>query len=169
MDYKEKEGLIREAKKGDIDAFSKLYEEVYKELYKFALFILNNPSDAEDIVSETIIAAFEGIKKLRDVSLFKPWIFKILTNKCKKFMKRNFRKDMPLENEIESYDGNIEVKQDIRVAFNKLKEDERIIISLSTFGGYRSNEISEILNLNANTIRSKQSRAFGKLRDLLNY
>lgn len=169
MEYLEKERLIKEAKKGSVDAFSKLYEEIYKELYKFALYILNSQQDAEDVVSETVIAAFEGIKGLRDVNLFKPWIFKILTNKCKKNIKRKSKKIIELNYGEDVYIQNIDEKYDLKEAFNKLKEEERIIISLSTFGGYKSNEIAEMLNLNANTVRSKQSRAFSKLKDLLNY
>ena len=43
--------LVSAAKKGDRDAFSQLYQEVYKDLYKFALYSLKDPSDAEDAVS----------------------------------------------------------------------------------------------------------------------
>lgn len=40
-------GLVRRAKQGDVDAYGRLYEMVYKDLYRFALFTLKNPQDAE--------------------------------------------------------------------------------------------------------------------------
>lgn len=43
--------LIKKAKKGDVEAFGELYTTVYKKLYRFALYILKNPQDAEDVVS----------------------------------------------------------------------------------------------------------------------
>ena len=48
-----------------------------------------------------------------------------------------------------------------------LSEEERLIVSLTVFGGYDSGEIAEILHLNRNTVRSKHSRALAKLRETL--
>ena len=57
--------LVSNAKKGDRDAFSSLYETVYTDLYRFALYCLNNPSDAEDAVSETVLDAWQELPHLR--------------------------------------------------------------------------------------------------------
>lgn len=79
--------LVQQAKNGDVDAFSKLYSFVYEDLYRFAFYTLKNQEDACDTVSDTVLAAFSQIKKLRDPSLFKHWIFKILSNQCKRKLK----------------------------------------------------------------------------------
>ena len=76
--------LVSAAKKGDRDAFSQLYQEVYKDLYKFALYCLKDPSDAEDAVSETVLDAWQGVDRLLEDSAFRPWIFRILSAKCKR-------------------------------------------------------------------------------------
>lgn len=162
--------LVEKAKKGDVEAFSELYNGVYKELYKFAVYLLNSESEAEDIVSETVIDAFEGIKKLKDESLFKSWIFKIMINKCKRNIKKRKKKVVNIEDTILQapevyYDENYDLKQ----AFSSLKQDEKMILSLAVVSGYKSCEISEILGMNHNTIRSKQSRALNKLREILDY
>ena len=49
--------LIRRAKRGDVKAFSELYSRIYVELYKFALYTLKHPQEAEDAVSDTVKAA----------------------------------------------------------------------------------------------------------------
>ena len=43
----------------DLSDFLELYSQVYQELYHFALYTLKNPQDAEDTVSDTVLAAFE--------------------------------------------------------------------------------------------------------------
>ena len=50
--------LVRQAKHGNTDAFASLYQEVYEDLYRFAVYILKDPADAQDAVSETVMDAF---------------------------------------------------------------------------------------------------------------
>ena len=57
--------LIRKAQRGDVKAFSELYARIYRELYRFALYTMKHPQDAEDAVSETVIAEYENIHKLK--------------------------------------------------------------------------------------------------------
>ena len=79
--------LVPAAKKGDKSAFSQLYQEIYKDLYKFAFYCLKNETDAEDAVSEVVIDAWENLPKLREDGAFRAWMFKILSAKCKRKMK----------------------------------------------------------------------------------
>ena len=76
--------LIRRARRGDIQAFGVLYGRIYKELYRFALYTMRHKQDAEDVVSETVVAAYEGIDRLKKEESFRSWIFTILANQCKK-------------------------------------------------------------------------------------
>ena len=76
--------LIRRAKRGDVKAFSELYSRIYVELYKFALYTLKHPQEAEDAVSDTVVTAYENkLKKsyFKDTP-FSDWI--ISENKPKK-------------------------------------------------------------------------------------
>ena len=88
--------LAYEAKQGNKEAFGELYQEVYQDLYHFALYVLKNPEDAQDAVAETVADAYAAIGKLRDCEAFKGWIFKILSNKCKRKLKEYTRKTEPL-------------------------------------------------------------------------
>ena len=82
--------LIRRAKRGDVKAFSELYSRIYVELYKFALYTLKHPQEAEDAVSDTVVTAYEKISSLKKEESFRSWIFTILSNHCKnQFRKRN--------------------------------------------------------------------------------
>ncbi len=168
MNTDQYEILVSAAKKKDTNAFSKLYKLVYMDLYKFAFYTLKNKEDAEDIVSDTVLSAFHSINKLRKNSSFKYWIFKILTNKCKSKLKEYSKeKLLPLDNNIEFLHKDLSESNDLKNAFSTLSSEERLMISLSIFAGYTSIEISKILKVNANTVRSKISRGLKKMEPLL--
>lgn len=155
--------LIKRAKHGDIQAFSELYETIYKDLYRFALYTLKNPTDAEDVVSDTVMDAYSQISKLRKEESFKSWIFKILSNKCKQHFKEQ---SFPLDENLhfpESTTHTIEMNVMIRQEFFSLSDEERLIISMHLFAGYTSREIAVILHMNENTVRSKESRSLKKM------
>ena len=161
---KDRELVIR-AKQGDVQAFADLYEGIYRDLYRFAVYTLRNEADAEDTVSETVTDAFASIHRLRDEHAFRGWMFGILSNKCKVRIREYTRKSISLEDA----EGEMKVAEDlteqlhIRHLFRRLSEEERLIISLHVFGGYTSREIGSLLKMNANTVRTKESRALKKL------
>lgn len=166
---------IRKAKRGDTKAFAHLYGKIYQDLYRFALYMLKHPQDAEDAVSETVVAAYENISKLRKEEAFGSWMFQILNNCCKKKLaaKQNVIAwpenglDEDAGGQIPAPEDELTEKQSVREAFESLNEVERKIVGLSVFGGYKSTEIGKALDMKPATIRSKRSRAFQKLKKSL--
>ena len=160
---------IKMAKSGDANAFAELYREIYLDLYRFALYTLRSPADAEDAVSETVMDAFTSIRKLRSEESFKAWIFKILSAKCKRKMKyqQSYLDELPENISDEGSSGDLAELIDLRNYFLQLKDEERLIISMHIFAGYTSQEIAKILHMNPNTVRSKESRALKRLSDRL--
>ena len=155
----------------DTKTFAQMYETVYQDLYRFALCMMRNPQDAEDAVSEAVVAAYENIGKLKKEDAFKSWIFTILSNICKKKWRQAAREEMRsgeeefLTSSVDEPDMGLAV--DVRKAFFLLEEEEQSIIGMSVFGGYNSQEIGTILKLNPNTVRSKRSRALQKMECVL--
>ena len=158
------------------DTFTKLYSEVAKDLYRLALYFLKNKEDAEDIVGEAVLDAYRQIESLREESLFKNWIVKILTNKCKMKLKEYaFYKEKTSDNIVELSDERAK-RESHRDEFNRielkellmeLENEERFIICLSFFEGYKGDEIAELLGLKPATVRSKKQRALAKLAGLI--
>lgn len=168
MESQEEEYLVTQACHKDVNAFARLYQNVYKDLYRFALYTLGNPEDAEDVVSDTVMDAFATIHKLRSATAFRSWIFKILTNKCKIILKSYTRRNLELDMEIKMPDRNYAEIQDIRNSFAKLSSEERLILSMTIFAGYSNEETARILNMKSGTLRSIKSRALDKMEaDLL--
>ena len=146
------------------------YRQVYRDLYRFALYTLGNPQDAEDVVSDAVVDAYQSYGKLRNQEAFRAWIFKILTAKCKRKLKEYVNKTVELEESglaQEDREWTVEESQDVRDAFFTLSEEERLIISMSVFGGYNSREIGKSLLIRDTTVRSKLSRAFDKMQKVL--
>ncbi len=155
----------------DKKTFAQMYETVYQDLYRFALCMLRNPQDAEDAVSEAVVAAYENIGKLKKEDAFKSWIFTILSNICKKKWRNAAREETRSDEEMlfsaASEEPDIGVALDVRKAFFLLEDEEQTIVGLSVFGGYTSQEIGDALKLNPNTVRSKRSRALQKMECVL--
>lgn len=166
--------LIQQAKAGDIHAFALLYQSVYKDLYCFALYTLQHPQDAEDVVSETVLDAFSQLRTLREDGAFCSWIFRILSNKCRRRIRDYINPPVELDDITNAHnapahkaEGDLSVQTDVRRAFAALPEDDRLILALNLFAGYSSQEIGEQLDMNPNTVRSRQSRALKKLEQML--
>lgn len=155
---------VKLARKGNTEAFSRLYETVYKDLYHIALYSLRSSHDASDVVSDTVLDAFCSIDKLREPEKFRSWIMRILSAKIKRKQKEYFNtaeeldKDFP---EIDNFDyDSVELKE----ALNKLDSESRLMLSMSVLGGYTSDEISEVCEIKSGTVRSRLSRIKEKLR-----
>lgn len=172
MNQEEIKAHVLLARNGDTASFCKLYELYYKDMYRFAYYMLGNEQDAEDVISETVLDAFTGIKNLKKPEGFKAWIFKILTTKCKRQMAVyvSNREHIHTETEEETLvkeDHPYAEQLDIQTAFSALNDMEKTIISLMVFAGYNSRETAKMLNSTEGTIRSAKSRAFTKMSNYL--
>lgn len=126
--------LIKEAKEGNREAFTKLICDIRHDLYKIARVRLSCDADIEDAIQETIIETFKSIKKLKNNELFEQWIIKVLINKCNKIYKKKKRANISYENlNLDDFyiaDNKNKVEDDIDFYYmlNGLNYDERIAI-----------------------------------------
>lgn len=165
--------LIECSKNGDCSAFSKLASQYTTELYRFALYMTGNKEDAEDAVQESLLSAWKSIHTLKDNSLFKAWLFKILTNNCKTLlMKRNKMSDtLPIEEYefLVDYEGEDSLisSAELKDALSTLTPPDGQIILLSIIGGFTSYELGIIYSMTPGAVRTRQKRALEKLRNIL--
>lgn len=168
--------LAEAAKEGSKEAFCELYGEYKDRLYRYALYRLGNPADAEDAVSECVMAAWQGLPRLRSTQAFGAWIFRILHNCCVKRIRDsvNLRENMqriyddgPSSQGRGSTDSAASLSVEIREALSQLSEEERTVVLLSVLGDLTSREISDITALTPGAVRSKLSRSLAKMREYL--
>ena len=141
--------------------FAAKYEKVYQDMFRFALYTLKNRHEAEDVVSETVLDAWKGIEGLKDENAFRAWIFRILD----KISYLNRAVELPADLAWRERDTSEDM--DVRAAFYKLNDEERLILSSSLFGGYTGKENAAMLEMNENTARSLKSRALKKMEQML--
>lgn len=164
--------LAEQAKSGSKEAFCELYSGYKDKLYRYALYRLGDPQDAEDAVSDCVLAAWQGIPRLRNAEAFGGWIFRILHNCCVRQIKAASGLRENLQHIYEagpasSGAGNIQAAAELREALGILSEEDREIVLLSVIGGLTSKEISDITDLKPGSVRSRLSRSLAKMREHL--
>ena len=147
--------------------FAAKYEKVYQDMFRFALYTLKNRHEAEDVVSETVLDAWKGIEGLKDENAFRAWIFRILANKCRQKLKSYLNRAVELPADLAWRERDTSEDMDVRAAFYKLNDEERLILSSSLFDGYTGKEIASMLEMNENNVRSLKSRALKKMEQML--
>ncbi len=166
------EKLVQEAIAGSKEAFCSLYDEYKDRLYRYALYRLGDPSDAEDAVSDCVLAAWKSIGRLRSADAFSTWIFRILSNCCASRIKEIINRRENLESIYNSgKESNVSAPPSLSVELNEalgqLNDEERNIVLLSIVGGLNSTEVSSLTGLTAGSVRSKLSRSLAKMRSFL--
>lgn len=169
LNKKETENLLKLAQNGDEVALATILELMSKDFYKIAMIKLKNEADAQDAVQETRISIYKNLKSLKEIKYFKTWAIKILINECNKIYLTRKKDLNNIEKITENYcekkieTGSIDNKIYFSDLMEKLSEDEKIIANLF-FEGYKIKDISYILNINENTVKTKIRRAKEKLK-----
>lgn len=162
------ECLIRKAMDGDSEAFIRLMDEYELVMYRTAKAILNNEEDIGDAIQETILSAYKSISTLKNPMYFKTWLTRILINKCNDIVRAN-KNIVFIEkyNNDEFYEENIHGKLEFDECFEKLGSEYKLVLNLYYVNGFNIREISEMLDENENTIKSRFLRGKKYLKDFL--
>ena len=166
------ERLINEATAGSREAFAELYGLYKDRLYRYALYRLGSPEDAEDAVSECVLAAWKSIGSLRSSKAFGSWIFRILSGCCATRIKdvistREKTEKIIMEGGLTAGSSSPSLAVELNEALALLSDEEREIVLLSVIAGFNSSEISEQTGIPSGTVRSRLSRSLAKMREFL--
>ncbi len=169
MDEKQ---LVIYARAGDKQAFVALYSQYKDRLYRYAYYRLGNVADAEDAVSDCMLAAFRQIGKLRKPEAFAAWLFRILYCSCVTLIEaqaaqRTMVALNGLPHEPSTDMQAVIEKTELQEALAILTEEEREIVLLSVVSGLTSKEIAAVTDYTAGAVRSKLSRSLTKMRNFL--
>jgi len=168
--------LVVECKQGSKKACYELYRLYSKAMLNVAFRVVGNIADAEDILQEAFLDAFNKVKDFRQETTFGVWLKQIVVNKGVNLLrKRKIEwaelEDGLLENvadETDEDDEDIQYKvAQVKEAMKELPEGYRLVLSLYLLEGYDHEEIGQILNIAENTSRTQFLRAKRKLLELL--
>lgn len=126
-------------------------------------------AEAEDLVQETLLAAWRNFSQFQAGTNCKAWLFRILINLRYKQLRRMARgPEVPLEEEPNlSRPENISSTAEMRAAFARLSSEHREVMQLAVVEGFEIREVAEMLQVPAGTVMSRLSRARAQLRTIL--
>ncbi len=169
--------LIQKAARGDELSFEKLVKEHQNLVYNVALRLCGNREDALDVSQEAFIKAWRALPKFRFECSFSTWMYRITVNAAKDYIKKENSAAPTLElsevGDVESGDSpdDTVIKSErssmLKNALNQLSLEHKEIITLRDIEGYSYEEISELLSIEAGTVKSRINRARSALRKLL--
>lgn len=172
--------LVRAALDGDVEAFQTLAATHASGVYGLALQILKNPTEAEEVVQDTMLAAFEKLATFRGASSFKTWLYRIATNTALMRVRKHKRDPEPLPEEWEKPGDprpwtddpeavlqQSELRQVLDGALESLPDIYRTAFWLRDVEGLSNQEVADVLGLTLPAVKSRVLRARLHLRDRL--
>jgi len=163
------ENLILRMGRGDGAAFRDLYDQTSGIVYGFALSILRNRHDAEDVMHDAFIKVYQSAVTYRPMGKPLAWILTIVRN-----LSYNKMRAGTISEDIADYENVLPAADDgtvdrlmLREALGILDFEERQIVILHALTGLKHREIAEILELPLGTVTSKYNRALKKMREAI--
>ena len=179
--------LVTAAKAGDYDAFEQLVNRYEHKIYRLGLNITGNPEDAEDVLQEAFLKAFENLPRFREDSRFYTWLVRIAVNQAlMKLRKRRSDKLVSLDDPIEEDGefiprdfadwkpspeqllGRTETREVLEKAIQDLPPSFRTVFTLRDVEGLSTEETADALDLSIPAVKSRLLRARLQLRERLN-
>jgi len=169
--------LVVECKQGSKKACYELYRLYSKAMLNIACRIVGNVEEAEDVLQEAFLDAFNKLKDFRQETTFGLWLKQIVVNRSINLLRKRRMELVEIENdhlenigaEEDDYDDEdiqYQVSQ-VKECMKLLPEGYRVVLSLYLFEGYDHEEIGQILNITENTSRTQFLRGKRKLTDIL--
>ena len=169
--------LVRRAQKDDKAAFEELVRRHQSRVCAVAGGILRNREDVEDIAQQVFMKAYFSLKRFDQRAAFSTWLYKITVNECWDLLRK--RKVRPLvfeaefsEEQARQYDGMEEkadgvpdvsermaLRQEVEELMECLEERDRMMLVMKEVQGFSVEEIAELMEINANTVKVRLFRA----------
>ena len=187
MDKEEiKDYSLQEIKSGSRSEFAKLIDAHSNQIYRLALKMLNNPQDAEDVLQNTFLKAFQNISNFEGRSKISTWLYRIATNEALMIIRKQ-RPEVNISEESNEEDNELNspnqfidwcclpesemVSSESRIeldnAIQRLSEALRIVFILRDIEGLSIQETSKVLNLTETAVKTRLLRARLNLREQL--
>jgi RNA polymerase sigma-70 factor (ECF subfamily) len=156
----------------DADAFAELYRRYVTGIYRYHMAHTGNIKDAEDLTSQTFMAALEGIRSYRGTGSFRAWIMGIASRKRAFFSRKN-RHEAALETALHIPDQSLPTDkaaarrlqmEQVHLALRQITPDRAEALILCFFGGLKPAEAGLVLKKSEAAVKMLISRGLNDLR-----
>jgi RNA polymerase sigma-70 factor (ECF subfamily) len=183
---KDESTLVTEAKGGSYEAFEELVSRYEKKIYRLGMNITGSREDAEEVLQETFLKAFEHLPDFREDARFYTWLVRIAINEgLMKLRKRRTGREVPIEDAV-GEDGEVmpreftdwkpnpeqlmaqtELERILQDAARTLSPAFRTVFYLRDVEELSTEETAELLNISVGAVKARLFRARLRLREEL--
>ena len=161
--------LVKQAVRGNPEAYGKLISEYQEYLYKMAFLYMKNKEDALDLVGATVLKGYQNIRQIKKPEWFKTWLTRILINLARDELKKaiHYSDITELQLPAESSGVSAEEKCDLNSALRKLPDKYRTPVVLKYYSGLSVREIAYVTGCPEGTVKACLSRGRSELKYIL--
>jgi RNA polymerase sigma-70 factor (ECF subfamily) len=177
--------LVHASKAGDINAFDELVRRYDRKLLRIAQHVTNNREDAEDVVQESFLKAFQYLNQFRETSQFSTWLYRIALNESLlKLRRRRTSREVSIDKDFQSEDDlpidvvdwapnpeqlyeTSQLRDILRTTLQGLRPSLRVVYVLRDIEMLSLQETAEALQLSVSAVKARLWRARMQLRELL--
>jgi RNA polymerase sigma factor (sigma-70 family) len=170
--------LVARAKRGDADAYEELVRAYQGIALRTAYVIAGNAADAEEAAQDGFVKAYRALWRFRAGAPFKPWLLRIVANEARNRRRSAGRRAALALRATQEPSGeaapspeaallDAERRDDLVAALNRLPEHDREALACRYFLDLSEAEIAAALGVRPGTVKSRLSRALGRLREEL--
>ena len=174
------EELVARSISGDVDSFNQLVLRWERPIYALAFRVIGREEEARDVVQETFLRAFRGIKNFRGQAKFSSWVYRIALNLCRDWIRRERRAPIqaapegvdliemaaeqgPAES-IETLVARNDMSKAVAAAMALLPEEQRTAIILKEYHGMTFQEIADQQGCPLSTVKTRLYQGLTVLR-----
>src|SRR5689334_18514690 len=169
--------LVRRAQQEDQEAFEELVRRHQHRVFAVAGGVLRRREDVEDIAQQVFVKAYFSLKRFDQRAAFSTWLYKITVNECWDMLRKKKVRPLVYEADLSEEQARqvlssaekgkeepdisdrLEARQRVERLMEGLDERDRLMLILKEVEGFSIEEIAEVLNLNANTVKVRLFRA----------
>lgn len=172
--------LVRRAQANDKEAYEELIKRHQQRVFAVAAGILRRHEDIEDIAQQVFVKAYFSLKRFDGRAAFSTWLYRITLNECWDLLRKKKVRPLLYESDLSEEqaqrvadsesDGagpdvrqRLENQQRVEQLLEGLEERDKLMLILKEVEGFSIEEIAEVLDLNANTVKVRLFRARGRV------
>jgi RNA polymerase sigma-70 factor (ECF subfamily) len=163
--------LVLRARGGNVEAYNALVSRWEVRIYNYLLRLSASVDDSMDLSQDVFLKAYQNLARLGEPSRFGPWLFRIAHNEAMSHLRRR-REQTGVETletapPVSPRMAPIEVSLAVEAALNRLTTEQREAVVLKVYEGFKFDEIAEILECPASTVKSRVYTGLDALKQIL--
>ena len=171
--------LVERARNGDVNAYEALVQQYQELAFRVAFQVTGNAADAEDAAQEAFVNAYYALGRFRAGAPFRPWLLRIVANEARNRRTSAHRRTALMERALAAQSSGEaapsperaaeadEFRATLIAALRRLRDDDRLVLAYRLFFDLSEAEMAEALKCPKGTVKSRLSRALGRLRAVL--